>query len=412
MPAPCLSRPEQGGFEVQRIYESYLAGAGYKQIAATLTREGVPCPSANDRARNRHRPGYGWAMSAVRAILANPRYLGYHVSGRTKKADVLLDPHVPSLGHVTRQQWQDRAEWVTAEVPTYPAIVEEVTWQRVQALVASNTRTKAVTPSRRRTHDGTRRSLPSRYPLAGLIVCGCCGKKLQGNMARGLAFYRCKTNVDYPVMDAHPASLAVREDGLLPHVDGWLAALFAPEQISQTAKHVVEADAATNREDPAVTRGRRSSSASASFPGTLTASKRVSQPSWSRLASRHPSARRWKPSGFWRQPRQRRSRSALTKWSKPYRRFATCLSCSGQSSKPTAPPFTTPSGSPSLTAASGTRKKSSSRPLLGVWTWSVSEDRLATLLHAPSWWKVPGRSFAVLPDQLRTGHVQVELPAD
>ena len=109
-------------------------------------------------------------MSAVRSILANPRYLGYHVSGRTKKADILLDPDVPALGHVTRQQWQDRAEWVTASVQTYDAIVDESTWHRVQALVAANTRTNAVTPGRRRAHVGVRHAEPSRYPLAGLVV--------------------------------------------------------------------------------------------------------------------------------------------------------------------------------------------------------------------------------------------------
>ena len=197
---------------VRRIYDLYLAGAGYKQIAATLTRDDVPCPSAHDRVRNRHRPAYGWAMSAVRAILANPRYLGYHVSGRTKKADVLLDPDLPALGHITRQQWQDKDDWVTAEVPTYPAIVDEERWQQVRALVASNTRSKAVKLNGHRSHYGTRRSVPSRYPLAGLVICGCCGKKLQGNVARGLAFYRCKANTDYPVMDGHPRSHAVRED--------------------------------------------------------------------------------------------------------------------------------------------------------------------------------------------------------
>ena len=95
---------------VQRIYDSYLAGAGYKQIATALTNEAVPSPSAHDRSRNSHRSGHAWAMSAVRSILANPRYLGYHVSGRTKKADILLDPDVPALGHVTQQQWQDRAD--------------------------------------------------------------------------------------------------------------------------------------------------------------------------------------------------------------------------------------------------------------------------------------------------------------
>ena len=240
---------------VRRIYDLY--GAGYKQVARLLTNEGVPCPSAHDRARNRHRPGHAWAMSVARSILANPRYLGYHVSGRTKKADFLIDPDTPALGHVTRQQRRDRAEWVTSSVQTYEAIVDEATWHRAQAVTAAKTRTKAVTPARRRTHDGARRSDPSRYPLVGLVVCDCCGKKFQGNMARGHAFYRCKASPDYPLtVNNHPPSLAVREDRLLPHIDAWLATIFAPERIAATARQVVDADAAGNREDPAVTRAR------------------------------------------------------------------------------------------------------------------------------------------------------------
>ena len=242
---------------VQRIYNSYLAGAGYKQIATVLTNEGILSPSAHDRRRNSHRSGHAWAMSAVRSILANPRYLGYHVSGRTKKADVLLDPDSPALGHVTQQQWQDRAEWVTASVQTYDAIVDEVTWHRVAALIAANSRTKAVTPAKRRSHSGVRRAVPSRYPLAGLVVCDCCGKKLQGNLVRGHAFYRCKVSSDYPVaVNDHPRTLAVREDRLLPHVDAWLCGLFAPEHIEATAAQIVDVDSQGHREDPAITRAR------------------------------------------------------------------------------------------------------------------------------------------------------------
>jgi site-specific DNA recombinase len=240
---------------VRRIYDLYLAGSGYKQIATVLTSEGVPSPSAHDRIRNSHRSGHAWAMSAVRTILANPRYLGFHVSGRTKKADILLDPDIPSLGHVTRQQWQDRDEWVTASVQTYEAIVEEMTWRQVAALIASNSRSKA--PARSRTHSGMRRSEPSRYPLAGLVVCDCCGKKLQGNLVRGHAFYRCKVSGDYPVaMHDHPRSLAVREDRLLPHIDAWLGELFAPDRIQETAIQIVDADSLGHREDPAITRAR------------------------------------------------------------------------------------------------------------------------------------------------------------
>lgn len=242
---------------VQRIFAMYLAGAGYKQIATVLTNDGVPCPSSHDRARNPHRPGQAWAMSAVRSILANPRYLGYHVSGRTKKADVLLDPDAPMLGHVTRQQPQDRGEWVTASTQTYEAIVDEKTWHQVHALLAGNTRSNATTSAPRRNRTGVRRAGLSRYPLAGLVICDCCGKKLQGNTVRGHAFYRCKVSRDYPVpLDNHPPSLAVREDRLLPHVDQWLRGLFAPDRVEATATQVVEADAEGHREDAAVAQAR------------------------------------------------------------------------------------------------------------------------------------------------------------
>jgi DNA invertase Pin-like site-specific DNA recombinase len=241
---------------VRRIFAMYLAGAGYKQIAAVLTDEGIPSPSAHDPKRNSHRPGHSWAMSAVRAILINPRYLGYQVSGRTKKKDVLLDPDVPALGHVTRQQWQQRDEWVTSTVQAYDAIVEEQIWHRVQALVASNTRTKAVSPSRG-THAGVRRSDPSRYPLAGLVICDACGKTLQGNTVRGYSLYRCRVSSDYasPLKD-HPPCLSVREDRLLAHIDQWLSKLFTPENIETTATSIVTADSEDRREDPEIARAR------------------------------------------------------------------------------------------------------------------------------------------------------------
>ncbi|HEY6429168.1 MAG TPA: zinc ribbon domain-containing protein, partial [Acidimicrobiales bacterium] len=161
------------------------------------------------------------------------------------------------LGHVTRQQWQERSDWVIASEQTYEPIVDAATWNRVQALIAANRRTNAVVPAGRRARIGVKRADPSRYPLAGLVVCDCCGRKLQGNTVRGHAFYRCKLPTDYPVgLENHPRSLAVREDRLLPHVDAWLSALFAPECIEATAAQVVQADADGHREDPAITRAR------------------------------------------------------------------------------------------------------------------------------------------------------------
>jgi ribosomal protein L32 len=108
---------------------------------------------------------------------------------------VLLDPDMPALGHVPRQQWQERDERVTSTVQAYDAIAEEQIWPRIQALVASNARTKAVTRSRR-THAGVRRSDSSRHPLAGLVVCDACGKRLQDNTVRGCSLYRCRASSD------------------------------------------------------------------------------------------------------------------------------------------------------------------------------------------------------------------------
>jgi hypothetical protein len=107
-------------------------------------------------------------------------------------------------------------------------------WHQVAGLITANAGTKAVTPATHHIRSRVRR--PPRYPLAGLVVCDCCGKKLQGNVVRGHAFYRCKVSTDYPVLvHDHPRSLAVREDRLLPHVDACLCELFAPERLVESS---------------------------------------------------------------------------------------------------------------------------------------------------------------------------------
>lgn len=64
---------------VRRIFAEYLDGMGIFAIAEGLTRHGIPCPSAHDPARNRHRSGAAWSKAAIRAILMNPRYTGRQV---------------------------------------------------------------------------------------------------------------------------------------------------------------------------------------------------------------------------------------------------------------------------------------------------------------------------------------------
>src|SRR5262249_55418675 len=74
---------------VKRIFAEYLAGRGLKAIAEGLTHDDIPSPSAYDPGRNSHRCGIAWSYSAVRAILANPRYTGRQVWNKQPKSQRL-----------------------------------------------------------------------------------------------------------------------------------------------------------------------------------------------------------------------------------------------------------------------------------------------------------------------------------
>ena len=76
---------------VQRIFDEYIAGKGYHAIAAGLTRDGIPSPSAHDPARNRHRDVRSWSKIAVKSILNNPKYTGRTVWNRQRRDEELLD---------------------------------------------------------------------------------------------------------------------------------------------------------------------------------------------------------------------------------------------------------------------------------------------------------------------------------
>ncbi|GLW13163.1 hypothetical protein Misp01_82910 [Microtetraspora sp. NBRC 13810] len=92
---------------VQRIFREFLESRGLFAIAEGLTRDGIPSPSAHDPTRNKHRSGIAWSKSAIRAILTNFRYTGRQVWNRQRKDEVLLDVEDVTLGHTTKQRWND-----------------------------------------------------------------------------------------------------------------------------------------------------------------------------------------------------------------------------------------------------------------------------------------------------------------
>ena len=110
---------------VERIFAEYIAGAGIGSIAEGLNRDCIPSPSGHDPVRNRHRAAANgaWGMSAVRAILGNPRYTGREVWNRQRRDEELLDVDDVAAGYQSRMKWNPREEWVWSSEQTHEAIV-------------------------------------------------------------------------------------------------------------------------------------------------------------------------------------------------------------------------------------------------------------------------------------------------
>ena len=215
---------------VRRIFAEYRAGGSFKVIAEGLTRDGIECPSAYDRARNPHRSGTAWASGAVRAIIGNPRYTGRQVWNKQTKAEVLIDVNDVALGHTTTLKWNDPAAWVWSEGLAQEPLVDDDTFAEVQALRAARG------PARERSARRTART----YALRGILRCGVCRRKMHACWNNGRAYYRCKLQAGDLASDpgGHPKSVYVREDRVVECLDGWLALKFAPAALSATIREL------------------------------------------------------------------------------------------------------------------------------------------------------------------------------
>jgi site-specific DNA recombinase len=70
-----------------------------------------------------------------------------------------------------------------------------------------------------------------------VLQCGICGRRMQGQWMNERAAYRCRFTMDYPGAEGeHPKSVYVREDAIVPGVDGWLSRLFDEEHIDETSE--------------------------------------------------------------------------------------------------------------------------------------------------------------------------------
>ena len=243
---------------VRRIFAEFLTGRGVSAVANRLNADAIPCPSANDPARNRHRSGAAWMGSAVQAILRNPRYTGYEVWNKQRKDEVLIDVDDVALGHQTRMRWNPTTAWIYSPEPVHPPLVEREQFDQAQALLAVPAR---VTSRATATGVGECREVERRlrsggrhYLLRGLIFCGTCGRRMAGSWNTDRAHYRCKlTAADGDLLaSGHPASIYVREDRIVDRLDTWLGDLLGSQKRTATIDALYDAG-----DDPATVARRR-----------------------------------------------------------------------------------------------------------------------------------------------------------
>ena len=222
---------------VQRIFDEYLNGRGLFAIAEGLTDDEIPSPSAHDPARNRHRDGRAWAKSAVKAILQNPRYTGRLVWNRQRRDEILIDVEDVAAGHESKMRWNDPTAWIYSSDQTHEAIISTEGFAAVQRQMAAG----AHRPTVRKV-----RATHQPYVLPGLVRCGCCGRRMQGNAAHGTRRYRCTYPAQYALANRvdHPRTVYVKEDAIVPHLDAWIANLFDEPNLDATCEALAVASVA------------------------------------------------------------------------------------------------------------------------------------------------------------------------
>jgi site-specific DNA recombinase len=229
---------------VARIFDEFVDGKSLYRIADGLTRDGIASPSAHDPIRNPHRSG-GWSKGALRVILMNPRYTGRQVWNKQRKDEVLIDVEDVGLGHETRLRWNDPSSWVWSNELVHDPLVDSETFEAAQKMFTSRGKGEFPFERHRTRHP---------YALRGVLLCGACGRRMQGQWQANHAWYRCRYTKEYALVNPldHPANVYLAEQDVVPSLDTWLTQAFTPKRLEATIEKLAAAQPdERNHRDPA-----------------------------------------------------------------------------------------------------------------------------------------------------------------
>lgn len=169
--------PEQADI-VRRIYNNFLAGATYLEIAKRLTEENVPTMGGGNR----------WFSERIKSILKNEKYKGDALLQKTYITDPI----------------SKRVKKNNGELPMYyvenshPAIIERRIFDRVQEEIARRAGKKKVKQTGTKTELGR---YSGKYALTELLYCGECGTPYRrctwSRNGKKKIVWRCVSRLDY-----------------------------------------------------------------------------------------------------------------------------------------------------------------------------------------------------------------------
>ncbi len=141
------------------------------------------------RARRRPtRAGTGTALGRDGRWARSPRSCGTRGKravrcGTGSGPTDLADPGDIALGHKQVQRWNLPDGWVISRKPAHPALVSDADFIAAQDISAARGPAPGIglTAPRKR-----------RYLLAGLLICGGCGRRMESAWSNGKPAYRCR----------------------------------------------------------------------------------------------------------------------------------------------------------------------------------------------------------------------------
>src|SRR5437016_71414 len=167
---------------IRLIFARFRELGSARQVLLSMSADQLHFPRPSD---GKKLVSFDWTpirYRSVISVLKNPFYAGAYVYGKSEKRTVLIDGRArKSYGH-----GKPFDQWEVMIKDHHPGYIEWAEFERNQKLLAANAYSKV---------GGAKSGRGGRALMAGLLLCGCCGRRLMvsySGRAPGQPVYRCE----------------------------------------------------------------------------------------------------------------------------------------------------------------------------------------------------------------------------